>query len=217
MDIKHQTGIEEVIKMKYWDMVKVPNHTAICPPTSVQNCVVNDNTNTNTDINTIIQNTTAIPAPSAFNQTSLNDDQISTLVSMLLEYKEKYFSEIPLMDELQKSFVWNLPEEVFNTAKRVWETGRPDCLNPVYWFYMFCVEPSIEAIAKFILVAYNAMKDSDFDCVESLADDYDDMNDVEHDESDESIANVEEDEDYIDDDIVSFAEMVDDDDTECDN
>lgn len=184
--------------MKYWDMIKIPKQYNAYVEQHLSNDANQQQPMQSNQIDSaLMQNQPVVSAPSDIENTSLDDSQISMLTSMLLEYKEKYFSDIPLMDELQKSFAWNIPKDVFKVAERVWTLGEPDCLNPIYWFYMFCIDPCVESIAKFILIAYNAMKDDDFDKVESLADDYDEMM------NDESVN------DDNDDDIVSFIEMPD--------
>lgn len=165
--------------MKYWDMIKVVGHPISCPVTPQQPY------NSSNDPG----NTVSVDVA-----TSLDEYEVSKVMDMMMVFKDKYFSEIPIMGELQKSFVWNIPKELYDLSRSVWETGKADGLNPIYWFYMFCIEPSPEAIAKFIVTAYNAMKDTEFDEIEALADEYDVLNDIDDYEVD-------------DDDIVSFAEI----------
>lgn len=182
--------------MKYWELINIKGQSTCCPVDIDQ---ANDDTKVipSVSMSDIIQTGVATPPPPGFDETSLDDSQISLVVEMLLGFKDKYFSEIPLMDELQKSFVWNIPKDIYDVAERIWVQGRPDCLNPIYWFYMFCIDPSIESIAKFLVVAFNAMKNSDFEEVEQLADRYDDLNDIETDDDEDSYEE--------DDEIVPFA------------
>ena len=61
--------------MKYWKLIKSTSHV--------------DDVNIN--MNAI---------PEGFNDTILDDEEVNNVLSMLLEFQEKYFSETPLADTL---------------------------------------------------------------------------------------------------------------------
>jgi ferric iron reductase protein FhuF len=111
-------------------------------------------------------------APKDFNSYSLNDDQITFVLSLLLEYQDKYFKDVPLAKALKQDFMWNIPLEVYDAAVAAVTYGYPDSLNPIFWFYIMCTEVPHDMIGMFVLKAVNSMKDEDFDAIDTHAAEY---------------------------------------------
>lgn len=158
--------------MKYWKLIKVDGKT---PSTSHKN-TNNNTTDLSENMKQILEymkNTAPVPAPSGFDETNLNDEQVNDVLTWLLEYQENYFSELPLPDDLDKKFVWNIPKELYNAAKRNKDLGNPECLNPIFWLYGMLLEEPSDMLGKFILLAMNSMSDDDRLAVEQSADEYD--------------------------------------------
>ena len=114
-------------------------------------------------------------APPGFENTELNDDQITEVLNTMLKYQDEYFSETPLNSELVQPFVWNIPKDIFKTHAHVKDHCLPDVMDPIYWFYMFCMKNPEQAIGKFIAEAFNSTSEKDFDEVTKCADEYDEM------------------------------------------
>lgn len=144
--------------MKYWELIKTTK--MLSPVTVVQPSSVN----------------TTYTAPPGYDETILGDEEVNEVLSMLMEFKEKYFSEIPLSDTLEQRFVWNLPMSIYKAAINSKNKGEPDCVNPLYWFYLFCVEDPGFAVGKFMITAVNIMTDDEYAVLEKYAEDYDEYN-----------------------------------------
>lgn len=128
-------------------------------------------------------------APVGYEDTTLNSDEIVDVVTMLLDFQEKYFKDVPLTDTLQKNFIWNIPREVYDAANKMRALGEPDCLNPIYWMYLTCLEDPGYMMAKFIVLAVNSVTDEEFERVSELADMYDEDNDITYPDDDEDTEN----------------------------
>lgn len=111
-------------------------------------------------------------APPNFDSYSLNDDQISQVLSWLLKFQEKYFPNTPLAETLHQDFMWNIPKEIYEAAYDAEMYGYPDMLNPIYWFYMFCMDSPHDMIGEFIMAAINNISDEDSEVIASHAKEY---------------------------------------------
>lgn len=81
-------------------------------------------------------NTTMFPVE----DTNLNDDEISEVLSYLLKLQDEHFgTTLPLADELCQKFVWNIPREVYTLFKDSLDYDIPDVLNILTLFYAFCM------------------------------------------------------------------------------
>ena len=159
--------------MKYWELINIPGKTSVsskCETVSIpegNGQVIYDNPPTTnetnkqineemtSDIKTILEfieelKSKDCSAPAGFEETSLDNDQICEVLSILLEYQEKYASDTPLAETLSKSFVYNIPKEIYDTATYMRACELPDCINPLYWLYMMIMANPVDAIPRFI-------------------------------------------------------------------
>lgn len=196
--------------MKYWELVNcvgkktsVPTPPPILPevPAPTVSTELSDNVKKIMEFMEDMKNKNC-EAPVGFEDTSLNDEEIADVLSMLLEFQEKYFSDVPLTDNLSRSFMWNIPKPIYNAAKRMHDIDEPDCLNPIYWFYIMCLADPEYMMAKFLVLATNAISDEEYDRVDKLAEMYDEDNNIEQDEDDEDNSSDNEDDSLIGDDNV---------------
>ncbi len=111
-------------------------------------------------------------APANFDSYALNDGQISQVLTWLLNFQEKYFPNTPLSETLHQDFMWNIPVEVYNAAYDAETYGYPDALNPIYWFYMFCMDNPHDMIGEFIMNAINGISDEDSEVIADHAKEY---------------------------------------------
>jgi hypothetical protein len=122
--------------------------------------------------------------PPGYADTILNEEQIMNVVTMLLEFQNKYFSATPLSDELERRFVWNIPLNVYKAAMTAKTKEWPDCLNPLYWFYIFCTQEPGDMLGRFMITAVNSITDEEYECLSNQADEYDRI----YSENDDSIS-----------------------------
>ena len=111
-------------------------------------------------------------APANFDSYALNDDEIAQVLTWLLNYQEKYFPSTPLSETLHQDFMWNIPKEIYDAAYAAEMYGYPDVLNPIFWFYMFCLENPHDMIGEFIINAINTIDDDAESVLASHAKEY---------------------------------------------
>ena len=85
-------------------------------------------------------------------ETNLDDDEITEVLSYLLKLQDEYFGQsLPLANELCQKFVWNMPREVYKSFKDSLDYDIPDALNILTLFYAFCMQDvSRTGMFKFI-------------------------------------------------------------------
>ena len=185
--------------MKYWELINVGSKTSL--PTSNNS----DNEKTTTEketekattmddrIRQIMDYMEELSSKNdksnenGYPETILSERESENILTTLLDFQDKYFSNIPLSEKLEGSFVWNIPKPVYKAIKTAQDYEYPDCLNPLYWFYLFCTENPSDMIGKFISLALNSISDEDLKLIEKHADEYDSvyLDNNEDDDSDE--------------------------------
>lgn len=127
------------------------------------------------DIQTLLKDYKPMEAPPGYDNTELNDDEIQDVLNTMLEFQDKYFAATPLSGELVQFFVWNIPKDIYKAHTHTKDYCLPDMMDPIYWFYLFCMKNPQEAMGKYLVQAINAMTDDEFDVISNSADEYDDM------------------------------------------
>lgn len=102
-------------------------------------------------------------APTDFDDNILNEDEISEIMSYMLQLQTEYFSDIPLSKELSKKFMWNIPKEIYRQMRNNIDKDDPVILNPILYLYIFCTDYPEFAMGKFILTILNLCDESDYD------------------------------------------------------
>ena len=84
------------------------------------------------------------PTKSELSEAVLSNDEANVILEKLLKYQEKYFSDIPLSDELSFNFVFNIPREVIKSSIKASEDYQDaDFFDPAILLYpLFCESPS---------------------------------------------------------------------------
>lgn len=172
--------------MKYWELINVGSQTSL--PTSQSPMTETSKTEDETTetVNVISDRVKKIMEymeelslndknsnRDGYPETILNEKESENILTTLLDFQDKYFKDIPLSEKLEGCFVWNIPKSVYTAIKTAQDYEYPDCLNPLYWFYLFCTENPRDMIGKFISVALNSIRDEDFALIEQHADEYD--------------------------------------------
>lgn len=127
------------------------------------------------EIMEFIKNGNPNNAPESIEHSQMDDNQAGEIMGTLLKYQDEYFSEVPLSKDLIQPFVWNLPPEVYNAHIDAKDLEYPVVMDPLFWFYIFCMNNPKEAMGKFITLAFNALDDEDTAVIEEMADEYDNM------------------------------------------
>jgi hypothetical protein len=68
--------------------------------------------------------------------------------------------------------MWNIPREIYDAACTAEDYCYPDALNPIFWFYMFCLENPHDMIGQFITKAINSITDEDILVIKNHAKEY---------------------------------------------
>lgn len=169
--------------MKYYSMIDVGSRTAgitpVVQPTVApveQPVQIPNNLDSRLDeIMEFIKNGNPNNAPDSIEHSQMDDNQAGEIMSTLLQYQDEYFSDVPLSKDLIQPFVWNLPPEVYNAHIDAKDLEYPVVMDPLFWFYIFCMSNPKEAMAKFITLAFNALDNEDAGKIEEMADEYDNM------------------------------------------
>lgn len=113
------------------------------------------------------------PAPKDFDDNILNEDEISEIMSYMLQLQTEYFSDIPLSKELSKKFMWNIPKEIYRQMRNNIDKDDPVILNPILYLYIFCTDYPEFAMGKFILTILNLCDESEYDEIVRRSKEYD--------------------------------------------
>lgn len=114
-------------------------------------------------------------APTDFDDNILNEDEISEIMSYMLQLQTEYFSDIPLSKELSKKFMWNIPKEIYRQMRNNIDKDDPVILNPILYLYIFCTDYPEFAMGKFILTILNLCDESDYDEIVRRSKEYDNV------------------------------------------
>lgn len=112
-------------------------------------------------------------APKDFDDNILNEDEISEIMSYMLQLQTEYFSDIPLSKELSKKFMWNIPKEIYRQMRNNIDKDDPVILNPILYLYIFCTDYPEFAMGKFILTILNLCDESEYDEIVRRSREYD--------------------------------------------
>lgn len=112
-------------------------------------------------------------APTDFDDNILNEDEISEIMSYMLQLQTEYFSDIPLSKELSKKFMWNIPKEIYRQMRNNIDKDDPVILNPILYLYIFCTDYPEFAMGKFILTILNLCDESEYDEIVRRSKEYD--------------------------------------------
>lgn len=113
--------------------------------------------------------------PEDIERTSLNDDETNEVLTYLLYLQEEYFRDIPLKDVLNKKFIWNIPKDVYEAYSASKIREEPDVLNPLFYFYIFCMEEPRFSIGKFVDIMNNLIGPEEMSLIEDKVNLYEEI------------------------------------------
>lgn len=166
--------------MKLYEVLKVGAQTSA--PTSVsevdEDAQKLDELNMNVSeikylLNDIITNASTSNS-SSVKKSTLTDTEVSEVLTMLEEFNNKYFQNIPLTERFTANFLWNIPRKVYDAAIKAQVRNKPVYFNPIFWFYIMCLDEPEDMIAPFVYeVIENLNKDdSALDEINKATNDY---------------------------------------------
>lgn len=110
-------------------------------------------------LNDIITNASTSNS-SSVKKSTLTDTEVSEVLTMLEEFNNKYFQNIPLTERFTANFLWNIPRKVYDAAIKAQVKNKPVYFNPIFWFYIMCLDEPEDMIAPFVYeVIENLNKD----------------------------------------------------------
>lgn len=111
--------------------------------------------------------------------TILNEEEVNNVLQILLQLQDNVFKNTPISQTLVKQFVWNIPREIYELSMKNYQDNSAPCMNPLYWFYVFCID--LEnlsnkdrqlAFANAIGTAMGSMEQNDYEALMEQADEY---------------------------------------------
>lgn len=109
--------------------------------------------------------------PSKSADFSLTVEEVREVVLYLKKIQSIYFPTIPIKSNLSRSFVWNLPREIYDAFKNAdIQEGVPDIANPLFMFYILCVDEPFYAMDKYLAVIQDQIEVNQESITEGAAD-----------------------------------------------
>lgn len=149
--------------MKLYEVLKVGAQTS-APTSETEDTQKLDELNMNVSeikylLNDIIANANTSNS-SSVKKSTLTDTEVSEVLTMLEEFNNKYFQNIPLTERFTANFLWNIPKKVYDAAIKAQVKNKPVYFNPIFWFYIMCLDEPEDMIAPFVYeVIENLNKD----------------------------------------------------------
>ena len=166
------------------EVIKEPEPEPVTPTS-----VVVENAADKEDVNSIMSLLTSIkeqiktPEGCEEPSTLLTEAEVENVLDILITLQDQIFFMTPLSPELVKAFVWNIPRGMYELAMRNYANNDIPALNPLYWFYMFCIDTSDllpeelkMTYAHVVATSIGSVTDEDFDKITELADQFETLN-----------------------------------------
>lgn len=136
--------------MKYWQLINV-NGGVVKPAVSHT---------MNGDYSVIKQMIDELKDNLYEEETELSEKQVSEVLDRMLYFHETYFKEIPLADEQDKGFLWNIPYDIYKDMINIRDKGESDILDPTMLLYVFCSDNPTLAMGKYLKYLNQVISDN---------------------------------------------------------
>lgn len=108
---------------------------------------------TNDTINALMEfmkqpNVTQISQEEA--ETELDDDEVNEIQAAISDLEEKLFGDTPIDWNVSKSFIYNIPKNVFKAHQDCIEYDRPVVLDPLIFLYAMLTEDPRYTMGSFL-------------------------------------------------------------------
>lgn len=166
------------------EVIKEPEQVPIIPtPVVVENAANKEDVNSIMSLLTSIKEQIKTPEGCEEPSTLLTETEVENVLDILITLQDQIFFMTPLSPELVKAFVWNIPRGMYELAMRNYANNDIPALNPLYWFYMFCIDTSDllpeelkMTYAHVVATSIGSVTDEDFDKITELADQFETLN-----------------------------------------
>ena len=126
--------------VKDFNPTKIPEHIVDSAPINKMDKEISDIRKAVQSINDILTGGKPVPPPEYVEKCALKDEEISKVRSYILEIWKKYFSDYTLSKDMEQMFIWNIPRSVYKTFDDCVTYMKPDTVNPLFWFFMYCID-----------------------------------------------------------------------------
>lgn len=165
------------------EVIKEPEPVTIVPTPVVENAADKEDVNSIMSLLTSIKEQIKTPEGCEEPSTLLTETEVENVLDILITLQDQIFFMTPLSPELVKAFVWNIPRGMYELAMRNYANNDIPALNPLYWFYMFCIDTSDllpeelkMTYAHVVATSIGSVTDEDFDKITELADQFETLN-----------------------------------------
>lgn len=125
-------------------------------------------------------------APEWMNHTTLTDEECAEVQSFLMGIKKDYFPDMELSPTIPKMFIWNIPRPVYEVFKHMKDNGETEQLNPLFWFFMCCVDLTPEMFCEILKHALDNFTTGEYDRIKQYID-TDEEDESDEDDSDGAV------------------------------
>lgn len=165
------------------EVIKEPDPVPVTPTPVVENAADKEDVNSIMSLLTSIKEQIKTPEGCEEPSTLLTEAEVENVLDILITLQDQIFFMTPLSPELVKAFVWNIPRGMYELAMRNYANNDIPALNPLYWFYMFCIDTSDllpeelkMTYAHVVATSIGSVTDEDFDKITELADQFETLN-----------------------------------------
>jgi hypothetical protein len=120
-------------------------------------------------------------APEWMKESTLTDDECAIIESFIMDVQKLYFPDIPLSPTLSRIFIYNIPRPVVDTAMEMHAKGELETLNPLFWFFMCCVDLTPEVFCKILKKVLDQFTTGEYERIKYYIGEEDDESDEEFD------------------------------------
>jgi len=91
-----------------------------------------------------------------------SESDVKEIINYFDYLQENYFPKIPYSKQLSKSFIWNIPDDIFKYITKLIAIDAPITCQPLTMLYGQCLE-DVDAYPNFmrILIEYNLDNEAD--------------------------------------------------------
>ena len=165
------------------EVIKEPEPVPVIPTPVVENAADKEDVNSIMSLLTSIKEQIKTPEGCEEASILLTEAEVENVLDILITRQDQIFFMTPLSPELVKAFVWNIPRGMYELAMRNYANNDIPALNPLYWFYMFCIDTSDllpeelkMTYAHVVATSIGSVTDEDFDKITELADQFETLN-----------------------------------------
>lgn len=82
---------------------------------------------------------------------NLTGEEVDLILDYMIHFQKTYFPNIPLKDELDKDFVFNIPRSMIDAIIRAHQENTPDILNPAIAMFPLFTDVPFESFGSYLM------------------------------------------------------------------